>query len=57
VRDFGIATSRKFILDAMAVNNKTVMAISVYPKKVIHFGRNFYQNSGAYFEKLFSSYF
>jgi hypothetical protein len=40
VRDFGIATSRKFILDAMAVqlNNKTVMAISVYPKKVIHFG-------------------
>jgi hypothetical protein len=50
VRDFGIATSRKFILDAMAVNNKTVMAISVYPKKVIHFGRNFYQNSGAYFK-------
>jgi hypothetical protein len=43
-RDFGIATSRKFILDAMAVqlNNKTVMAISVYPKKVIH-GRNFYR--------------
>jgi hypothetical protein len=39
VRDFGIATSRKFILDAMAVQlvNKTVMAISVYPK-VIHFG-------------------
>ena len=35
VRDFGIATSRKFILDAMAVqlNNKTVMAISVYPKE------------------------
>lgn len=35
VRDFGIATSRKFILDAMAVqlSNKTVMAISVYPKE------------------------
>ncbi|MFV8371119.1 M1 family metallopeptidase [Flavobacterium sp. LB2P74] len=35
VRDFGIATSRKFILDAMAVQltNKTVMAISVYPKE------------------------
>jgi hypothetical protein len=35
VRDFGIATSRKFILDAMAVqlSNKTTMAISVYPKE------------------------
>ncbi|TDE47159.1 M1 family peptidase [Flavobacterium rhamnosiphilum] len=35
VRDFGIATSRKFILDAMAVklNEKTVMAVSVYPKE------------------------
>ncbi|MGO4906134.1 M1 family metallopeptidase [Flavobacterium sp. W20_MBD1_R3] len=35
VRDFGIATSRKFIYDAMAVklNDKTVMAISVYPKE------------------------
>jgi len=35
VRDFGIATSRKFILDAMAVQltNKTVMAISIYPKE------------------------
>ena len=35
VRDFGIATSRKFILDAMAVQltNKTVMALSVYPKE------------------------
>ena len=35
VRDFGIATSRKFILDAMAVqlNNKTVMAVSIYPKE------------------------
>ena len=35
VRDFGIATSRKFILDAMAVqlSNKTVMAISIYPKE------------------------
>ena len=35
VRDFGIATSRKFILDAMAVQltNKTVMPISVYPKE------------------------
>jgi hypothetical protein len=33
VRDF--ATSRKFILDAMAVQNEqqTVMAISVYPKE------------------------
>jgi len=35
VRDFGIATSRKFIYDAMAVqlSGKTVMAESVYPKE------------------------
>ena len=35
VRDFGIATSRKFIFDAMAVklSEKTVMASSVYPKE------------------------
>jgi len=35
VRDFGIATSRKFIYDAMAVklNEKTAMAVSVYPKE------------------------
>ena len=35
VRDFGIASSRKFIYDAMAVklNNKIVMAESVYPKE------------------------
>ncbi len=35
VRDFGIATSRKFIYDAMAVKlgGKNVMAISVYPKE------------------------
>jgi len=35
VRDFGIATSRKFIYDAMAVqlNGKIVMAESVYPKE------------------------
>jgi Peptidase family M1 domain len=35
VRDFGIATSRKFIFDAMAVKlgEKTVMATSVYPKE------------------------
>ncbi len=35
VRDFGISTSRKFILDAMAVklNTKTPMAISIYPKE------------------------
>ena len=35
VRDFGIATSRKFIFDAMAVklSEKTVMATSVYPKE------------------------
>jgi hypothetical protein len=35
VRDFGIATSRKFIFDAMAVQlaSKTVMATSVYPKE------------------------
>jgi hypothetical protein len=33
VRDFGISTSRKFMLDAMAVQLKTVkpMAISIYP--------------------------
>ncbi len=35
VRDFGIATSRKFIYDAMAVKlgGKDVMAVSVYPKE------------------------
>jgi hypothetical protein len=35
VRDFGISTSRKFILDAMAVKlgGKTSMAISLYPKE------------------------
>jgi len=35
VRDFGIASSRKFIYDAMAVKigNRTVMAESVYPKE------------------------
>jgi len=35
VRDFGIASSRKFIYDAMAVqlNGKIVMAESVYPKE------------------------
>jgi hypothetical protein len=35
VRDFAIATSRKFIYDAMAVqlNEKVVMAESVYPKE------------------------
>ncbi len=35
VRDFGIATSRKFIYDAMAVKleTKEAMAISVYPKE------------------------
>jgi len=35
VRDFAIATSRKFILDAMAVqlSSKTTMAISIYPKE------------------------
>jgi hypothetical protein len=35
VRDFGIATSRKFIYDAMAVqlSEKVVMAESIYPKE------------------------
>lgn len=35
VRDFGIATSRKFILDAMGVklDGRNVMAVSVYPKE------------------------
>ena len=35
VRDFGISTSRKFISDAMAVkiNDKVVMAVSLYPKE------------------------
>jgi hypothetical protein len=35
VRDFGISTSRKFIYDAMAVklNDRNVMAISLYPKE------------------------
>ncbi len=35
VRDFAISTSRKFISDAMAVkiNDKVVMAVSLYPKE------------------------
>jgi hypothetical protein len=35
VRDFGIVTSRKFILDAMAVklSTKNAMAVSIYPKE------------------------
>ncbi len=35
VRDFGFATSRKFILDMMAVKigDKDVMAVSMYPKE------------------------
>ncbi|RZJ75023.1 MAG: M1 family peptidase [Flavobacterium sp.] len=35
VRDFGFSTSRKFIYDAMAVKltDKSVMAISLYPKE------------------------
>jgi hypothetical protein len=34
VRDFGIATSRKFILDAMAVQLATkTTAVSIYPKE------------------------
>lgn len=35
VRDYGIATSRKFIWDMMAVKigNKDVMAVSLYPKE------------------------
>jgi len=35
VRDFAFASSRKFILDAQAVKigNKTVMAVSLYPKE------------------------
>ena len=35
VRDFGFASSRKFIWDMMAVkiNNKDVMAVSMYPKE------------------------
>jgi hypothetical protein len=35
VRDFAFATSRKFIYDAQAVKigNKTVMAVSLYPKE------------------------
>lgn len=35
VRDFGFSTSRKFMLDAMAVQLETVkpMAISIYPKE------------------------
>lgn len=35
VRDFGFSTSRKFIYDAMAVklSEKSVMAISLYPKE------------------------
>ncbi len=58
VRDFGIATSRKFILDMMAVklNNKTVMAVSIYPKEANPLWEQYSTRAVAHTLKSYSQY-
>ncbi len=58
VRDFGISTSRKFIFDAMAVklNDKTVMATSVYPKEGNPLWEQFSTRAVAHTLKSYSKY-
>ncbi len=58
VRDFGISTSRKFILDAMAVKlgGKTVMAISLYPKEGNPLWEQYSTRAVAHTLKSYSSY-
>lgn len=58
VRDFGISTSRKFILDAMAVKLgiKTVMATSIYPKEGNPLWEKFSTRAVAHTLKSYSSH-
>ena len=58
VRDFGISTSRKFILDAMAVqlSEKTAMAISLYPKEGNPLWEEYSTRAVAHTLKSYSSY-
>jgi hypothetical protein len=58
VRDFGIATSRKFIYDAMAVKlgGKNVMAVSVYPKEGNPLWEEYSTRAVAHTLKSYSSY-
>ncbi len=58
VRDFGISTSRKFILDAMAVKlgGKTVMAVSLYPKEGNPLWEQYSTRAVAHTLKSYSSY-
>lgn len=58
VRDFGISTSRKFILDAMAVKfgDNNVMAISLYPKEGNPLWEQYSTRAVAHTLKSYSSY-
>ncbi|GEM56324.1 aminopeptidase [Flavobacterium branchiophilum] len=58
VRDFGISTSRKFILDMMAVqlSEKTVMAVSLYPKEGNPLWEQYSTRAVAHTLKSYSSY-
>lgn len=58
VRDFGISTSRKFILDAMAVKlgEKSVMAVSIYPKEANPFWGETATRTVAHTLKSYSSH-
>jgi hypothetical protein len=58
VRDFGISTSRKFILDMMAVKlgGKTVMAVSLYPKEGNPLWEQYSTRAVAHTLKSYSSY-
>jgi hypothetical protein len=58
VRDFGISTSRKFILDMMAVQlpTKTAMAVSLYPKEGNPLWEQYSTKAVAHTLKSYSSY-
>jgi Peptidase family M1 domain len=58
VRDFGISTSRKFILDMMAVKlgEKTVMAVSLYPKEGNPLWEQYSTRAVAHTLKSYSNY-
>ena len=58
VRDFGISTSRKFILDAMAVKfgERNVMAVSIYPKEGNPLWEEYSTRAVAHTLKSYSSY-
>jgi hypothetical protein len=58
VRDFGISTSRKFVLDMMAVKMaaKTVMAVSLYPKEGNPLWEQFSTRAVAHTLKSYSSH-